>query len=154
MSRKSNRDRLFIYNLAVNAPKQEARLALPPRRYSPHVPTPKQLAFLLCPRTEVFFGGAAGPGKSEGLLMAALQLVEYPGYHALVLRRAFRQLNQTGSIMNRARQWLAGSDATWSSADKRFTFPPTPASRSAKSIPKTMFISMTPLSSSSSASMS
>jgi hypothetical protein len=123
MSRKSNRDRLFIYNLAVNAPKQEARLALPPRRYSPHVPTPKQLAFLLCPRTEVFFGGAAGPGKSEGLLMAALQLVEYPGYHALVLRRTFRQLNQTGSIMNRARQWLAGSDATWSSADKRFTFP-------------------------------
>ena len=55
--------------------------------------------------------------------MAALQLVEYPGYHALVLRRTFRQLNQTGSTMNRARQWLAGSDATWSSVDKRFTFP-------------------------------
>jgi predicted phage terminase large subunit-like protein len=123
MSKKSNRDRLSIDNLAVNAPRQEAPLALPPRRYSPHVPTPKQLAFLLCPRTEVFFGGAAGPGKTEGLLMAALQLVEYPGYHALLLRRTFPQLNQSNSIMNRARQWLAGSDAKWSNADKRFTFP-------------------------------
>src|SRR3984893_16043230 len=79
---------------------------LPPRLYCPHVPTPKQLAFLLCPRTEAFFGGAAGPGKTEALLMGALQLVERPLYNALLLRRTFRQLNQSNSIMNRARQRL------------------------------------------------
>ena len=84
---------------------------------------PKQLAFLLCPRTEAFFGGAAGPGKTEGLLMGALQLVEQPRYSALLLRRTFRQLNQSNSIMNRARQWLANTDAVWNNADKRFTFP-------------------------------
>jgi hypothetical protein len=55
--------------------------------------------------------------------MAALQLVEYPDYHALLLRRTFRQLNQSNSIMNRARQWLANTDATWKESDKRFTFP-------------------------------
>jgi predicted phage terminase large subunit-like protein len=101
----------------------EAPLTLPPRRYCLHVPTPKQLAFLLCPRKEAFFGGAAGPGKTDGLLSGALQLVEHPGYHALLLRRTFRQLNQTNSIMNRARQWLAGTDAVWKESDKRFTFP-------------------------------
>ena len=96
---------------------------LPPRRYCPHKPTPMQTAFLLCPRPEVFFGGAAGPGKTEALLMGAVQLVEHPNYHALLLRRTFRQLNQSNSIMNRARQWLANSDAVWKEADKRFTFP-------------------------------
>lgn len=123
MSRKSNRERLSINNLAVDAPGQEAPLALPPKRYCPHVPTPKQLAFLLCPRAEVFFGGAAGPGKTEGLLMGALQLVEQPRYSALLLRRTFRQLNQSNSIMNRARQWLANTDAAWKDIDKRFSFP-------------------------------
>src|SRR5271156_3251439 len=75
--------------------KIEVALTLPPRRYCPHVPTPKQLAFLVCPRTEVFFGGAAGPGKTEALLMGALQLVEQPNYNALLLRRTYRQLNQS-----------------------------------------------------------
>ncbi len=78
---------------------------------------------MLCPRPEVFFGGAAGPGKTEGLLMGALQLVEQPHYNALLLRRTFRQLNQSNSIMNRARQWLANTDAVWNETDKRFTFP-------------------------------
>ena len=55
--------------------------------------------------------------------MGALQFVEYPDYHALLLRRTFRQLDQAGSIMNRARQWLANTDASWKEADKRFTFP-------------------------------
>ncbi len=55
--------------------------------------------------------------------MGALQLVEQPRYSALLLRRTFRQLNQSNSIMNRARQWLANTDAVWKEADKRFTFP-------------------------------
>src|SRR6266851_7339451 len=106
-----------------NPPESEIVLSLPPKRYCPHIPTAKQLAFLLCPRTEAFFGGAAGPGKTEGLLMGALQLVERPRYSALLLRRTFRQLNQSNSIMNRTRQWLADSDAVWNNADKRFTVP-------------------------------
>jgi len=100
-----------------------APLTLPPRKYCPNIPTPKQMALMLCPRLEVFFGGAAGPGKTEGLLMAALQYVDQPHYRALLLRRTFRQLNQSNSIMNRARQQLAYTDAEWNTTDKRYTFP-------------------------------
>ena len=100
-----------------------APLTLPPRKYCPNIPTTKQLAFLLCPRLEFFFGGAAGPGKTEALLMSALQYVDHPHYRALLLRRTFRQLNQSNSIMNRARQQLANTDAVWNTTDKRITFP-------------------------------
>ena len=55
--------------------------------------------------------------------MAALQFTGRPQYKALLLRRTFRQLNQSSSIMNRARQWLANTDAVWNNADKRYTFP-------------------------------
>jgi predicted phage terminase large subunit-like protein len=124
MSRKSDRDQSRGVNRSAASPAEAGRpLALPPRRYCPHLPTTKQLAFLLCPRTEAFFGGAAGPGKTDALLMGALQLVEHRGYHALLLRRTFRQLNQSNSIMNRAKQWLANTDALWRESDKRFTFP-------------------------------
>src|ERR1700676_831470 len=112
MNRKVNRARFSTDNLPPGA-ELDAYLTLPPKLYSPHVPTPKQLAFLLCPRTEAFFGGAAGPGKTDGPLMGALQLVERPRYSALLLRRPFRQLNQSNSIMNRARQWLADAAAAW-----------------------------------------
>src|SRR5258708_6255858 len=124
MSIKSQRDRFSTDNLSpVNLPDLDAQLTLPPKRYCLHVPTPKQLAFLLCPRSEAFFGGAAGPGKTEALLVGALQLVERPGYHGLLLRRTLRQLNQLNSIMNRGLQWMAKTDAVWKDVDKRFTFP-------------------------------
>jgi hypothetical protein len=100
MSHKSDRF-LSDSRTALDTQKVAAALGLPPKSYCPHVPTPKQLAFLLCPRSEAFFGGAAGPGKTEALLMSALQLVEQPRYSALLLRRTFRQLNQSNSIMNR-----------------------------------------------------
>src|SRR5579864_6985471 len=113
-----------LHDRAPAAPPELAMgFTLPPRRYCPHKPTFRQMAFLLCPRPEAFFGGAAGPGKTEALLMGAVQLVEHPNYHALLLRRTFRQLNQSNSILNRARQWLANTDAVWKEADKRFTFP-------------------------------
>jgi predicted phage terminase large subunit-like protein len=124
LNTKSNRDRFPIDSPPpVNALEPAAPLTLPPKQYCPHVPTHKQLAFLLCPRPEVFFGGAAGPGKTDALLMGAVQLVKWPRYSALLLRRTFRQLNQSNSILSRARQWLANTDAVWKDADKRFTFP-------------------------------
>jgi predicted phage terminase large subunit-like protein len=124
MSKKSGRDEFNDDERSLVTPAGLAvPLTFPPRQYCPHLPTYKQTAFLFCPRQEVFFGGAAGPGKTDALLMAALQLVGHPHYHALLLRRTFRQLNQSNSIMNRARQWLANTDAVWKEADKRFTFP-------------------------------
>lgn len=66
-------------------------------KYCPHVPTPPQSAFLLYNGHEALYGGAAGGGKSDALLMAALQYVEYPKYSALILRRTFPDLAKGGT---------------------------------------------------------
>jgi predicted phage terminase large subunit-like protein len=96
----------------------------PPRlRYSPWQPTLKQEAFLLLPNREAFFGGAAGPGKSVGLLMAALQYVDVPGYHALVLRPTLAELEQAGALITLSHEFLAGTKATWHGEKRRWTFP-------------------------------
>ena len=60
---------------------------------------------------EIFYGGALGGGKSEWLLMEALQYVDIPDYHALILRRSLADANKASSIMFRANQWLSGTDA-------------------------------------------
>jgi len=58
----------------------------------PHAPTTKQAAFLAVPVREALFGGAAGGGKSDSLLMAALQYVDEPGYAAILFRRTYADL--------------------------------------------------------------
>ena len=61
--------------------------------------------------------------NSSALLIAALQYVHVPGYSALILRRTFTDLSLPGSIMDRAREWLSRTSATWNDRDKRWTFP-------------------------------
>jgi hypothetical protein len=84
--------------------------------------TPRQVEFLCFEGREGFFGGAAGPGKSVGLLEAALQYVEEPGYHALILRRTFKQLSMADSILGKAKDWLWGK-VKYVGSEHKFTFP-------------------------------
>ena len=51
-----------------------------------------QAALLLDDRLEVFYGGAAGGGKSDALLAGALQYADVPGYAALIVRRTFSDM--------------------------------------------------------------
>ncbi|WP_273845419.1 phage terminase large subunit [Rubrobacter calidifluminis] len=72
---------------------------------------------------EVLFGGAAGPGKTSGLLMAALMFANVPGYSALIVRKTYTDLALPGAIMDRSHEWLGPTDAVWNDVKKRWTFP-------------------------------
>ncbi len=92
-------------------------------RFIPHRPTPRQAAFLLLDCLEAFYGGAGGGGKSDAVLMAALQYVDVPGYHALIIRRNLPDLAMPNALMDRAHAWLGRrNDAHWDEAKKRWTF--------------------------------
>jgi predicted phage terminase large subunit-like protein len=94
--------------------------------YCPHQPTAKQLLFLSLNSQEAFYGGAGGGGKSDALLMGALQYVDVSGYAAIIFRRTYKDLALPGAVMDRAGEWLAGSGkekARWSSEEKTWHFP-------------------------------
>lgn len=90
--------------------------------YIPHDPTPRQARFLMLDDVlEAFYGGAAGGGKSDALLMAALQYVHVPNYAALLLRKSYPDLALPGALMDRSREWLP--DVRWDEKSKTYHFP-------------------------------
>jgi predicted phage terminase large subunit-like protein len=93
------------------------------QRCCPLIPTARQEAFLRLRAREVLFGGAAGGGKTLALLMAGLQYVDVPGYHALILRPSLAEFALPGGMFELASDWLAGSKAHWSSDTNTWRFP-------------------------------
>lgn len=114
--------------------------SLYPNRYCPQKPHPPQAHFLSVYNTvrnpkwdgasndefladEILYGGAAGGAKSSAILMAGLQFVEVPGYAAIIFRKTFTDLSLPGGLMDRAREWLTGSDAKWDDKSHTWFFP-------------------------------
>jgi hypothetical protein len=69
---------------------------------------------------EVLFGGAAGPGKSECLIMEATRYIDHPRYRALLLRRTFPQLQE---IIDRCYRYYPKIDGVYRSTEHRWYFP-------------------------------
>lgn len=90
-------------------------------------PSAVQSEFLAASDDEVLFGGAAGGGKSDALLVDALQLqqpdaLQWRMFRALLLKRTYPELEQ---LIDRAR-WLYPQvieGAKWNSNDKAMRFP-------------------------------
>lgn len=92
-------------------------------KYSPHMPTPKQQVFMNLQCREAFFGGAAGGGKSDALLMDALQYSDVKGYSAIIFRKTFADLVKPGALIDRAKEWLFRFDnVVWREKDRKFEF--------------------------------
>lgn len=91
--------------------------------FIPHQPFKRQAVFLALDDKEALYGGAAGGGKSDALLMAALMFVDEPGYNAILFRKTYADLNLPEAIMSRSHEWLGGTAAKWDGADYRWTFP-------------------------------
>ena len=69
---------------------------------------------------ECFAGGAAGPGKSDALLVAGLLYTHISTYRALILRASFPELRE---LMDRAHEIFPSLGAVWTESEKRWTFP-------------------------------
>ena len=92
-------------------------------KYIPHVPTPKQSAFLLLNCKEAFYGGAAGGGKSDALLMCGLQYVDVKGYSGIIFRKTYADLVKPGALIDRAKDWLLKyPEVRWNEKEKKFEF--------------------------------
>lgn len=95
-------------------------------------PTPKQMAFLIPSfLREILFGGAAGGGKSEGMLMAATQYADVTGYNAIIFRRTFPELTMDGGLIPRSWEWFGplaqSGKARWDDDNHLWTFYPSGA---------------------------
>ena len=71
------------------------------RRWAPN--SAPQERFLTYNGFEGLYGGAAGGGKSEALLVDALYGIEHPSYRAVLFRRTFPELKK--SLIDRARDF-------------------------------------------------
>ena len=89
----------------------------------PHTPYAKQSAFLCLDDKEALYGGAAGGGKSDALLMAALMYVDTPGYNAIIFRKTYSDLALPEAVMARSHEWLGETTAKWDGSNYRWTFP-------------------------------
>ena len=57
-------------------------------------PQPAQARFMQRTENEALYGGAAGGGKSDALVIEALRQVEIPHYRGLIIRKTFPQLRE------------------------------------------------------------
>ena len=57
-------------------------------------PQPKQVQFMQRPEFEALYGGSAGGGKSDALVVEALRQIQFPYYKGLILRKTYPQLSE------------------------------------------------------------
>jgi hypothetical protein len=81
-----------------------------------------QTALIACPTHEVFFGGARGGGKTDGMLGDWLEHQQTWGKGAIgvFFRRTLPQLSE---VMSRAHEIFTPLGARWHEQKKRFLFP-------------------------------
>ncbi len=113
----------------------EAFRALCPEVYGnpfiPHWPLPAQVRFLGLHQHhqgagvfQALYGGAAGGGKSDCMLMAAAQYAWRHGdFAGICFRRTYSDLVLPGALLDRAMAWWVPAGARWDGTSATFRFP-------------------------------
>ena len=85
-------------------------------------PQPRQLDFMSRPEDEALYGGAAGGGKSDALVIEATRQVDIPYYKGLILRKTYPQLTE---LIEKSQRYysVAFPEATYNDSKHTWTFP-------------------------------
>lgn len=85
-------------------------------------PQPRQFEFMRRAEDEVLYGGAAGGGKSDALVIEATRQVDIPHYKGLILRKTYPQLSE---LIEKSQRYYpqAFPKATYNDQKKTWTFP-------------------------------
>lgn len=83
----------------------------------------QQVKFLSSPADEALFGGAAGPGKTECLLMESLRQIANPRYRGILFRRTFPSLETADGLIDRSHRWFPAYGGKWNGSKHLWKFP-------------------------------
>lgn len=82
-----------------------------------------QERFLSTPADIAIYGGAAGGGKTFGLLMEPLRHVQNGRFGAVIFRRTTNQIRATGGLLSESEVMYVPIGATLNQSNLRWTFP-------------------------------
>lgn len=84
-------------------------------------PSERQSAFLSSTAYEALYGGAAGGGKTQALVMGALRHIDKPTYNAIIFRRTFPELE--GEVIPVSREWYPYCGGRYNAVQHCWYFP-------------------------------
>lgn len=113
------RQQLLSALRAENA-KEHGIFERPKLSFMPH---PRQAEFLSLTSEEALFGGSAGGGKSEALLMWLAEGVNIPDYKAIAFRRTFPQLSRADGLIDKSRLMYRPLGGEFNQSLCRWVFP-------------------------------
>lgn len=82
-----------------------------------------QTAFLSSPADIVFYGGAAGGGKSYGLLLEPLRYLNNPRFGAVIFRRSYPEITNKGGLWDDSHKLYQPIGAVDRITNLEWTFP-------------------------------
>ncbi|MEE9395166.1 MAG: terminase family protein [Planctomycetota bacterium] len=89
------------------------------REWRPH--QGPQERFLRCPTFEALYGGAAGAGKSETLMIYPTRWIKNPKFRAIIFRRTIPELKRY--LVERTPEFYRPLGGIYNRTDRKWTFP-------------------------------